>query len=151
MISTERIDAPEVLARFCRATGFSAADLCLPDNTRPVSRLRHEAMYLMRHLALHSIAGIAILMQRDKASVHAGIANVADAMAADAEYAQRIQRLAETIRQRNLVAPEVDTLKDVRRIAAIGVLADTNLTDTDARQAALILLRSGKVGGSVHG
>lgn len=149
MISTHRIDAPEVLARFCSATGFSAADLCLPDNTRPVSRLRHEAMYLMRHLALHSIAGIAILMQRDKASVHAGIANVADAMAADPEYAHRIQRLAETIRQRSLIAPA--TPDDVMRIAAIGVLADANLTDTDARQAALTLLRSGKDGGSAHG
>lgn len=149
MIDPKRIDAPNVLAAFCRATGVSDNDLCRADKSRPVTRLRHEAMYLMRHLGLHSITGIAVLMQRDEASVHAGIANVADAMAADTEYAHRIQRLAEIIRQRYQVAPSAPD--DVMRIAAIGVLADANLTDTDARQAALTLLRSNKEGGFVHG
>lgn len=151
MTNSQRIDAAEVLARFCRVTGVSAQDLCRPDKTRPVSRLRHEAMYLMRHLALHSIAGIAILMQRDEASVHAGIANVADAMAADPDYAHCVQHMAKTIREGYLVAPGSPALDDVRRIAAIGVLADANLTDIDARQAALTLLRSSNEGGAVHG
>lgn len=150
MTNSQRIDAAEVLARFCRVTGMSVQDLCRPDKTRPVTRLRHEAMYLMRHLARHSIAGIANLMQRDEASVHAGIANVADAMAADMDYAHCVQHMAKTIRG-GLVAPGSPALDDVRRIAAIGVLADANLTDIDARQAALTLLRSSNEGGSVRG
>lgn len=147
MTASTLIDPPEVLARFCRATVVGAEDLLNPDRSRPITRLRHEAMYLLRQLSLQSIAGIAILMRRDEATVIAGIANVADAMVADAEYARRIQRLAETIRQRFQAGPP----EDVMRVAAIGVLADASLTDTDARQAALILLRSGKNGRLVHG
>ena len=132
-------DLDKVLVSFCWLVSCTPEDMTGRSQSRPITRRRHEAMYLMRYLCHASIGDIAGLFGRDYATAHAGISAVADAMQ-DTDYAGHIRDIASTIRQEER-CPKVATA-DVRRAAAVGVLADASLSDGDARTAVLILLRS---------
>ncbi len=131
----------DVLEAYCRITGIAAHEICGPTRTRPITQRRHEAMYLLRYLTSQSMAGIGLLLGgRDLATVHAGIANVADAMTTNAMVADRIRHIARMIRQRLEGTGPVQTPSAITRAAVVGVLSDAAISDADARIAALQLL-----------
>ncbi len=131
--------APDlVLRRFAVQTGAPIADLQGTAQTRYISRLRHEAAWLLRHLTVASMAQIGELLGgRSPATIDEGIDRVTMRAADEPDYRQRLADLRKAI----IAAPARDG-GSVRVAAAMGVLADQTLSDADARQAALILLRS---------
>lgn len=131
----------DVLEAYCRVTGVALNELCGPSKTRPITQRRHEAMYLLRYLTSQSMAGIGNLLGgRDLATVHAGIANVADAITTNQMTADRIRHIARMIRQRLEGLRPIETPAAITRAAVVGVLSDATITDADARIAALQLL-----------
>ncbi|WP_395543744.1 helix-turn-helix domain-containing protein [Neotabrizicola sp. sgz301269] len=71
-----------VLGRYCAMTGATRTALAGSDKTREITMLRHEAMWLMRQLTSASQEAIGRHFgDRDMATVHAGIARVADPVA----------------------------------------------------------------------
>lgn len=139
MQEDQKFLAPDmVLRRFAVQTGVPIAELRSAAQTRYISRLRQEAAWLLRHLTVASMAQIGELLGgRSPATIDEGIDRVTTRVADDPEYRQRLADLRKMI-----VAAPVSDVGSVRVTAAMGVLADRTLSDADARQAALILLRS---------
>ncbi|MBP9184269.1 MAG: hypothetical protein KBF78_14130 [Fuscovulum sp.] len=140
-----------VVQNFLAFRGASAEDVVVSRNVaRPLARLRHELMWLLRDLTYLSLADIGQVMGgRDTTTVQHGIDQVADRMASDDAFRRemRFQRMVVTGAAPQLVEPTAaDRLSpDLRLTAARGVLADLSLSDADARRAALQLL------GAAHG
>lgn len=127
-----------VLRRFALQTGVPIAELESAAQTRNISRLRHEAAWLLRHLTVASMAQIGDLLGgRSHATIDEGIDRVTLRAINEPAYRERLDDLQKAI----ISAPASDG-GSVRVTAAMGVLADRMLSDADARQAALILLRS---------
>lgn len=104
---------------------------------RPVARVRHELMWLLRDLTHLSLAEIGQLVGgRDASTVQHGIDQVSDRIAADADYRREMlfQRFTILRAEGHGLTPEL------RLTAVRGVLADAGLADADARAAALQLL-----------
>lgn len=133
-----------VLGRYCVLTGATRAALSGSDKTREITMLRHEAMWLMRQLTSASQEAIGRHFgDRDIATVHAGIARVADRISGDPDYRNRMRNLVEAIGKDDVKA-EPSALHAIEPalalIAARGVLQDRSLSDEVARAAALQLL-----------
>lgn len=129
---------PDVVVATFLAFRAAAHDEVIQSRTmaRPVVRLRHELMWLLRdltHLSLESIGQV--IGGRDATTVRHGIDQIADRIASDDGYRRemRFQRLA-------LLKAAGGMPPALRMTAARGVLADRGLTDADARLAALQLL-----------
>jgi hypothetical protein len=136
-----------VLGRYCAQTGTTREALAGTDKTREITFLRHEAMWIMRQLTSlsHETLG-RYFGNRDMATVHAGIARVADRIAQDPDYRARLQTLVEMIgTSRGAEGATGWTGLDARTtvLAARGILGDPGLSDADARAAALQLLGAG--------
>lgn len=135
-----------VLGRYCAMTGAIRAALSGSDKTREVTMLRHEAMWLMRQLTSASQESIGRHFgDRDVATVHAGIARVADRIGNDPDYRKRMRDLVEDIGRGDdgaepLAFPTKGIEPSLAVIAARGVLQDRSLSDEVARAAALQLL-----------
>jgi hypothetical protein len=136
-----------VLGRYCAQIGTTREALAGTDKTREITFLRHEAMWIMRQLTSlsHETLG-RYFGNRDMATVHAGIARVADRIAQDPDYRARLQSLVEMIgtsRGAGGVAAPAGLDARTAVVAARGVLGDPDLSDADARAAALQLLGAG--------
>jgi hypothetical protein len=104
---------------------------------RPVVRVRHELMWLLRDLTFLSLVEIGRLIGgRDATTVQHGVDQITDQIAADPQYRREMlfQRGNVLRLARSGMTP------DLRLKAAHGVLADASLPDADARSAALQLL-----------
>ncbi|PTE15958.1 helix-turn-helix domain-containing protein [Pseudogemmobacter blasticus] len=135
----------DVLASFCAIAAVPMHELCGPGQTRGVSRLRHECMWLMRDLTAAASTQIGDLLGgRHQATVDEAAAKIADRLATDPEYRDRLRQLRAEIIAWVGAAPGLPS--PLRITAAVGVLQDASLADADARAAALTLL-----GGSSHG
>lgn len=132
--STVKFSAPgQVIRAFCNRTGARLEDLTGTSKTQSVTALRHELMYLLRQMTVLSLSDIGRhLGNRDMATVHAGIANVADRVAERMEYRQRLRQLKEAIIQ--AAADPIPTQ------VALLILQSPELSDAEARQAALQVL-----------
>jgi hypothetical protein len=103
---------------------------------RPVVRVRHELMWLLRDLTYLSLLDIGKLMgDRDPTTVQNGIDQVSDRIAADPDYRR------EMLAHRGALLRRAEQLPPELRLTAVrGILADASLTDADARSAALQLM-----------
>ena len=130
-----------VLARFVEATGAPMAELKSTAQTREISRLRQECMWLLRQATTATMAQIgAMLGGRNKMTVDEGVDRVALRAAQEPDYRARLNRLLGVVRGAPAVSPTVSVT------AALGVLHDASLSDADARAAAAVLLGGGHAG-----
>ncbi len=135
----------DVIGAYVAMTGVKLADLQGQVKTAAIARPRHELMYILRQLTAESQSAIgSYLGGRDMATVHAGVANVADRIAADPDYRKAIADLVARIRSAQF---RPDPVADWRQLAALSVLRDPHLTDAEARKAAQQLL----LGEAPHG
>lgn len=143
-----------VLDRIEFFTGTSPQLLAGPEKTQPITRMRHEAMWILRQLTTMSFAAIGHMFGgRDLATVQAGVGNVADRMGRDSEYRDRMRFLLGEIAHPKLNFAPASPLAaispprgDIRLAAARGILADPALSDADARAAALHMLGEARHG-----
>lgn len=135
------LPADVVLDRFLRRTRTPLSDLIGRDQTREISRRRQELMWLMRQLTTASMGQIgAMLGGRSAATVDEGVDRISMRALNEPVYRRALADLRDAV-----ASPEPATvadLIDLRVTMAMGVLSDRGLTDQDARQAALTLLRS---------
>lgn len=130
----------QIMSAFCRQKCVQLEDLAGPSKTQAITRLRHELMYLMRQLTVLSLSDIGRhLGGRDMATVHEGIAKVADRMATDREYRDHIRDMRDGV-VRATVFTEADPANKVGVRAALSILTSKDLTDAEARQAAAEVL-----------
>lgn len=136
--NTERrvfLPAEVVLARFSDITGAPLVELAGQARTREISRLRQEAIWVMRRLSTASLAQIGRLLGgRNMATIDEALDIVAVRSAREEHYREYLVRI-----ETRITASETDrtaTLEERLR----AVLDDPGLTDTDARRAALALL-----------
>jgi Bacterial dnaA protein helix-turn-helix len=130
----------QIIAAFCRQNGVQLEDLAGPSKTQTITRLRHELMYLMRQLTVLSQSDIGLhLGGRDMATVHAGIAKVADRMATNVEYRDRLRDMRDGLIRASLFREGEPANKVTLRVA-LSILTSKDLTDAEARQAAAEVL-----------
>ena len=130
-----------VLQRFCAATGTALDTLRGPAVTRDITRLRHEAMWLLRNLTTASLDQVGALFGRTGATANEGIDKVACRIETDPDYRSRMVALmgAGNDQPPSLMPPG----PDVHRLIAASILGDLRLSDTEAMRAALTILASG--------
>ena len=130
-----------VIARFEEFTGATVAELRGRAQTREISRMRQECMWLLRQTTTATLAQIGgMLGGRNAMTVDEGIDRVSLRAAQDHHYRERLNDLLDVARQGS-PGTTASTL-----CAAIGVLTDRRLSDGDARRAALRLLQGGSRG-----
>lgn len=118
------------------------------DKTRLVSSIRQQLMWMLRDLTPASQETIGTLLGgRDQSTVWEGIKAVTDRMAEDTGFHDQMRRArAACIRwATDPLSPPPSNIGDgrsifARVIAAQHVLADADLSDADARQAARSIL-----------
>lgn len=139
---------PEVvLARFVARTGTPLAELQGMAQTRDISRRRQEAMWLLRQLSTASLGQIGTLLGgRSGPTVDEGIDRVSMRALNEPVYRQLLSDLRDAIAEPGAEGVADGVADGLRLTMAIGLLADTALSDADARHAALVLL-----GGRRHG
>lgn len=134
----ETLPPKDIITTFLSFRQASGEDVILARiTTRPVVRVRHELMWLMRDLTYLSLVDIGRWIGgRDATTVQNGIDQITDRIAADPEYRREMlfQRTNILRLARSGMTPEL------RQTAARGVLADATLADAEARKAALQLL-----------
>ena len=134
------LDAAVVLTRFSEVSGAPLSELKGRAVTREISRLRQEAVWLMRRLSTASLAHIGRLLDgRNMATIDEMLDAVALRSARDQHYRDYLQRL-----EARIAAAEVAPVDDAALKAMLrGILSDRGLADADARRAALALLSGG--------
>ena len=134
-----------VLDCYCALIPVPAQELRSQVQTHPITRLRHEAMWMVRNLSSATIAEIGRLFGgRHQSSVSEALDAVADRIAADEAYRLRMRHLRGEV---VLWLGSAGGVPSANRIAAaIGVLADTSLSAQDRCTTALTLLRSASHG-----
>lgn len=131
----------QVIERFVTQSGTPMEELRGPAQTKEISRRRQELMWLLRHLTTSTMAQIgAQVGGRTAATVDEGIDRISMRALNDATYRQFLADLRDAIAMP--VAEAAAPRADVRRIMAVGLLADVNLSDADARKGALMVLRA---------
>ena len=154
------MDANAICAAVCAFHQTDLALLTSPSRAAPVVWVRHELMYVLHNLAGVTQSSIgALLGGRDHQTVSTGIRRVSKRMTLDGEYARHIVDLIAYVRDcetrpmlvpalaraRRIVAakgyePEDVTQCGLALLSAASVLASAELTDAEARRAALQIL-----------
>lgn len=131
-----------VLDRFAVLAEVPIAELTGPAQTRGITRLRHEAAYLIRLMTTASLAQIGkMLGGRDQTTIDTAIDRVTARLAESQDYREYLGKLMGRI-----AMPERGQATGETLIALRGVLADGTLTDHDARTAALRIVEGLHVG-----
>ncbi len=129
-----------VIERFISRTGTSLVLLAGRDQTRDISRCRQELMWLLRQLTTASTRQIgAMLGERTSATVDEAVDRISMRAASDPDYRRALSDLHVAVAQPQ---PEhrSDRL-DLLRAMAAGLLCDHRLSDADACEGVLNLLR----------
>lgn len=130
----------QVIQSFCRFSLVRREDLEGASKTQRITRSRHELMYLLRQLTVLSYTDIGRhLGGRDMATVYAGISNVADRIGSDLEYRITMRDLMDAI-IRSMASPAPSDDSDIVTRVAVSILQSPDLSDAEARQAALNIL-----------
>ncbi len=156
-------DAEFIIAAYLRLRGASRSDVVDGSSkNRAVVVPRHELMWLLQDLTFLSKSAIGKLIGgRDYATVDSGIANIADRLAANADYrAQMLQArayilscdqvdpdpqndAATVLARRELLDPTSSAkVLAIAMVSVAAVLRSPDLTDAEARLAALTLIRN---------
>lgn len=117
----------------------AASNLIIDSRTmvRPVARVRHELMWLLRDLTHLTLADIGQLIGgRDETTVRYGIEQVADRIAKDDDYRREMLFARTAVLKANTSRMTPDLCLN----AVKSVLANPELTDGDARAAAILLI-----------
>ena len=139
--------------------------------TRAITRARHELFWLIRDLTVLSQAEIGAIFDRDQSSVLAGVRVTADRLALDMDYRTHVQSVRSyivdnRIRQKAQVSDAASGLARrvlclrgadaaeaqhlaITMVGVAAILRSSELTDAEARMAAVQLIRTG--GGQAHG
>lgn len=107
--------------------------------TREITQLRHELMWLLRDLTYFSFTEVGRWIGgRDMATVHAAVAKVADRIVADKAYRTHLQALRKAILTFTDPAARADvpTALDIAR----RIIADPDRHGTDAHAIALVVV-----------
>lgn len=109
---------------------------------RALSRARQELMWLLRDLThLSPVAIGQHLGGRDEATVRHGIDRICDLIAEDEGYRRQLLAVRRAILER---PPGVGMTPDLCLTAVRSVLANVELSDAEARTAALQLMETGR-------
>lgn len=133
-------DADDVIRVFLSLRN-ATTNLIIDSRTmvRPVARVRHELMWLLRDLTHLTLAEIGKLVGgRDETTVRHGIEQVADRIAQDDHYRREMLFARAVI----LKGPQPRLTPDLCLTAVRAVLTDGDLTDAEARTAALQLMEA---------
>lgn len=134
----ETRDPQEVITAFL-SLRHAASNLIIESRTtiRPVARVRHELMWLLRDLTHLTLAEIGqAIGGRDETTVRYGIDQVADRIAADDDYRREMLFARAVV----LKGPQSRMTPDLCLTAVRSVLTNGDLTDAEARSAALQLM-----------
>lgn len=138
-----------LLQVYVELTGVAVADLTGWGQTPEISRLRNEAIWVVQQFASGPFSDLGRHFGgRSVKAIDNAIDTVAMRIATDRAHADRMRGLVAAM-DRALKAPKTMSA-DTRIIAAAGVLADPALCDSEARIAALKLLRD-EPAGVAHG
>lgn len=128
------------LAAFVQVTGAPVDELKGPARTADITRLRHEAMWLLRDLTSVSLAKVGVMLGgRNLKTVIEGVDRVQMRAVSDTSYRARIRQLRDDVAARAQGVTGLPTSAQI--IAAKAVLEDPNLSHPDARKTASQLLR----------
>lgn len=135
----------QVIRAYARLTGLTLDDLTGRSQAAPITGFRHELMWLVRRIdptASFTLIG-RFLGGRDMATVHEAIAKVEQRLQRERLYAEQ---LAAVTRQVIAMAQEEARAQGPatqrwQLLAATQVLRDGELTDAEARRAALTFLQ----------
>jgi hypothetical protein len=166
--------APElVIAAFINLRGCSKTDLQHGESrTRAITRQRNELWWLLRDLTSLSLARIGALFGgRDATTIQSGINGIADLIAGNDGYRAQMQQMrkfvlshaaregdhkldAALVLARRVLIDAKHHPEDIRALAlsmvsVAAVLRAGELTDAEARLAALTIIRNG--GRATHG
>jgi hypothetical protein len=163
----------EVMVAFVRLRGCSRQDLVDGHNrTRPITRARHELWWLLRDLTTISYAEIGQMFDgRDPSTIIGGVNGVADLIAGSPDYRAQMQQMrqfvlshaardsdpkldAAMVLARRVLIDAALHPDDIRALAlsmvsVAAVLRAVELTDGEARLAAMTIIRNG--GRATHG
>ncbi|MCU0826620.1 MAG: hypothetical protein MUE52_04275 [Tabrizicola sp.] len=133
----------QLIRAYARLLGLSVDDLTGPSKAAVISHHRHRLMYLIRQIdptASYTLIG-RYLGGRDMATVHEAVRKVGYGANADRMLADQLVETARQVVQE--AHEEASTERQARPwqlLAAIQVLHDGELTDAEARKAALSFL-----------
>lgn len=135
--------AMTVARRFCQSTNAAMQDIQGSGQTRVIAGLRHELMYFLRqHTILSHTAIGAHLGGRDMSTVHEAVAKVAERIASNPEYRDRMRQLQVLILAADFEHPSANLPNDaeVAVRVALSILQSGDLSDAEARLAATDIL-----------
>lgn len=138
------ISIDKVISAYAKVTGLSLSELVGPSQAPAITAYRHELMFLIRRLdpaATFSLIG-RFVGGRDMATVHAAVAKVDQRLAREPGYAAELASLSRQIvdlaEEQAVTGPQA---KPWQLLAACSILRDAQMTDADARKAALGFLQ----------
>jgi len=139
--------APDtVISAFCALRQVSEATMLRdPVQTRAITVERRKLMWLIHNLTTASLETIGRLFDRHNSTVWEAIAKVSDQCASDPDYRRDLRELREAIIDRAASPPVLSIdprASAARMVAAVSVLRDQQLSDLEARHAALTILSS---------
>ena len=134
-----------IINAYGKATGVRMEDLVGPSKFPAISAFRHELMYLIRKLdpsASYSLIG-RFIGGRDMATVHEAVAKVEARLQREPEYNEQLSSLMRLIKDMATVSADelLSGAKPWQLIAACQILRDDQMTDAEARKAALSFLQ----------
>jgi hypothetical protein len=163
-----------IIAAFVSLRGCSQTDLLSGQSrTRMITRARNELWWLLRDLTSLSLAKIGALFEgRDATTIQSGINGIADLIAGSDDYRAQMQQMrsfilahaardsgpimdaSTVIARRVLIDKRHFTSEDAQALAlsivsVAAILRAGELTDAEARVAALTIIRNG--GRATHG
>lgn len=150
MLTVPTID--RIINAYVKMTGLSTADLLGPSKAPAITAYRHELMFVIRRLdpaASFTLIG-RFMGGRDMATVHEAIAKVEQRLQREPGYASELEALVRQIvflAQEDVGRPSARS-KPWQLLAACSVLRDQQMTDAEARKAALTFLQELE---AVHG
>lgn len=134
-----------IMNAYAVLTGVSLHDIIGPSKAPAITAYRHELMFLIRSLdpaASFTLIG-RFIGGRDMATVHEAIAKVEQRLQREPGYASEVDGLLSAIvalAQEDAGRPSAQA-KPWQLLAACSVLRDGQMTDAEARKAALTFLQ----------
>jgi hypothetical protein len=133
-----------VIGAFCALRQVSEATMLRdPCQTRAITVERRKLMWLIHNLTTASLETIGRLFDRHSSTVWEAIGKVSDQCATDPDYRRDLRELREAIIHHTASPPllSIDPRASAARVvAAVSVLRDQQLSDLEARHAALTIL-----------
>ena len=145
--ASEKLGAPSIdriIRAYATLTGIRVEDLAGPSQAAVISHHRHLLMYLIRRIdpvASYGLIG-RHLGGRDMATIHEAVAKITRSLALDPRLDADLAKTEAWLRKAvSEAAPCSPPAKPWQLLAACSVLRDAQMTDAEARKAALAFLQ----------